>query len=84
MIVIQPVTWEQVNKLNSYLASGGNVVTPLAKNSYEISGQGVLATAVFDETVGSLSVTVVKKPFLFPLSVVEIKIREGIESALKG
>lgn len=79
MFKVQPITAQQVGKLKDQLGASGTTVQLLEINKYQIIGHGITANAIYDETLGSLNVTVVHKPFFIP----ESAIQSGILEAMK-
>lgn len=86
MFTITPITAQQVADLDKKLAVSGTVVNvpdPTKPNDYGIynAEHKIQATAVYDPTgEGALTVTVTRKPFLVPESMIE----SGIKEALQG
>ena len=80
MFTVQPITAAQITTLTSELAAQNTQITPGAENQYAITGHGITASAVFDPAKGSLTVTVIHKPFYIPESAIE----SGIQNALKA
>lgn len=79
MFKVQPITADQVEKLINQLCSSGTTVQLLEVNKYQIIGHGITANAIYDETLGSLNVTVVHKPFFVPESAIQTGIFEAIK-----
>lgn len=80
MFTIQPITEPQIETLTKELAAQGTQIAAGEPNQYTVTGHGITASAVFDEALGSLTVTVVHKPFFIP----ESAIQSGIQNALKS
>jgi|GEM_PF-3048405 len=79
MFTIQPITERQIKHLAGKLSASGTTVESTSANTYHITGHGITAKATLDVDLGSLSVTVIEKPFYIP----ESAIQSGIEDALK-
>jgi len=81
VFTIKPITKTQIDALEKELASAGTTITPNAAvdGGYVISGHGITATAVFDDSSEALAVSVMHKPFFVP----ESAIQNGIRDALK-
>ena len=82
MITISPITLDQINAMEAQLAANGTTIATVDTNHWSLSGQGVIASAVFDPAQNALNVTVLHKPFVATMSYVEGRIRQGIEAAI--
>ena len=71
-----PATQDQVGNLIAKLQTHNSTVSNPSPNQYVISGHGIYATASFDGTI--LSVSVSKKPFFVSMDMIE----NGLKSNL--
>jgi hypothetical protein len=82
MFTISPVTAQQIALLKVALAMHGTAVEAITPTTtpgkYQISGHGMLATALFDAGDSTLVVKVIKKPFF----VREESIEDGLADEL--
>ena len=72
------VTPEQIKSLPQELTNGGANVSTIDANNYEVTGHGIDAKAYYNPATKELTVTVISKPWMIPIGVID----HGIQNAL--
>ena len=67
----QALVTQLSNEPETSVSTSGNVSI--------VTGHGISATAAFDPAAGALTVTVTEKPWYVPVSLIESKLRQGVD-----
>ena len=76
--VISGVSAAQLNALEETLIKDGATVKAIAPFTFEVSGHGVDATAIFSPDTGDLNVTINSKPWYVPVGHIESGLRTAL------
>jgi hypothetical protein len=82
------VTPAQIAQLRAKLTAGGATITPkngaptlASDNEFRVTGHGITSDVTYEPTSSTLSVDVVSKPWIVPISAIDNAIKAALQSS---
>lgn len=77
-LTYQNVTKEQIDAMHQQLEDGGAEITLQQNGGFDIEGHGVEMLVIYNPGASTLTVNIVHKPFIVPVSVIDHAIKTGL------